>query len=137
MIISERIVNRTTSAQGVGQGHMLHTCAEYLPTKVRIITSVYIVVAQTTPQVIAPVNLMTTERNPGLHQGIFTVMDHTMEQTPKIWEYPEEIHENLHILRLAHTENSTNYIPPGQQVQTNNPFPYRDYRYDLNGAGHQ
>ena len=27
MIISGRIVNRTTSVTDVGQGHMLHTCA--------------------------------------------------------------------------------------------------------------
>ena len=35
------------------------------------------------------------------------------------------------------TENVGNYMPTGQQIHTNNPFPYRDYRYDQNGAGHQ
>ena len=54
-------------------------------------------VAHTTPQVIAPVSPTTTGKNPGLHQGISTVMDHTMEQIPKILEYPEEMHEILQI----------------------------------------
>ena len=35
------------------------------------------------------------------------------------------------------TENSGNYIPSGQQLCTNNPFPYRDYKYDQNRAGNQ
>ena len=57
----------------------------------------YIVVAQTTPQVPAPVSPTTTGKNPGLHQGISTVMDHTMEQILKIREYAEEMHEILQI----------------------------------------
>ena len=81
----------------VGQGHMLHTCTEHLPKKVRIITSVYIVVAQTTPQVIAPVSPTTTGKKPGLHKGISKVMVHTTEQILKTQNYPEEICRVLHI----------------------------------------
>ena len=35
------------------------------------------------------------------------------------------------------TKNSGNYMPAGQQVHTNNPFPHRDYRYYQNRAGCQ
>ena len=97
MIISGRIVNKIISAPSVDQDHMLHICAEYQYIKVGTITSVYIVVAHTTPQVIASVSPMTTEKNPGLHQGISTAMDHTTEQMPKIWKYSEEMHRILQV----------------------------------------
>ena len=40
-------------------------------------------------------------------------------------------------LRPANTENSGNYISAGQQVHPNDPFPYKEYRYDQNRTGHQ
>ena len=40
-------------------------------------------------------------------------------------------------LRPANTENSGKYIPAGQQVHLNDPFPYKDYSYDQDRAGHQ
>ena len=55
------------------------------------------VAAHTTSQEIAPASPMTTERNPGQHHRIATVMDHIMEQILKIWEYPEEIRGILQI----------------------------------------
>ena len=82
MITSERIVTRTTSVTDVGQGHMLHTCAEHLPTQVRAIIFACTVVAKTTPQVTAPVSPVTTGKNPGQHQGTSTVLDYILEQVP-------------------------------------------------------
>ena len=40
-------------------------------------------------------------------------------------------------LRPANTKDLRKYWPAGQQVQVNNPFPYKDYRYDQERAGHQ
>ena len=40
-------------------------------------------------------------------------------------------------LRPANTENLGKYISAGQQVHINDPFPYKDYRYDQDRAGHQ
>ena len=37
MITSERIVAKITSAQNVGQGHILHKCIEHLQTQVKVI----------------------------------------------------------------------------------------------------
>ena len=37
----------------------------------------------------------------------------------------------------AQAKHLGNYASAGQQVHTNNTFPYRDYRYDQNEAGHQ
>ena len=95
IIITERIVNRTTSVTDVGQGHMLHTCAEHLPTQVRAIIFVCTVVAKITPQVTTPVSPMTTVKSPGQHQGTSTVLDHILEQIPKIWEFHKETHGTL------------------------------------------
>ena len=64
-------------------------------------------------------------------------MDHTTEQIPKTQEYPEEIHRILPISGQYLPKKLENYIPAGQQVHTNNPFPYRDYRNDQNRAGCQ
>ena len=95
MIISERTVNRTTSVTDVGQGHMLHTCAKHLPKQVRAIIYVCTVVAKTTPQLTAPVSPMTTGKSQGQHQGTSIVLDHILEQTPKIQEFHEEKHGTL------------------------------------------
>lgn len=40
-------------------------------------------VAKTTPLAAVPVGPMTTEKNPGQHQGISIVMDHTMKLVSK------------------------------------------------------
>ena len=89
-IITGRIVSKITFAQNVGEGHMLHECAEHLPTQVKIIIFVCTVVAKTTLQVIAPVGPTTTGKNLNQHQGTFTVLDHILEQMLKIWEFHEE-----------------------------------------------
>ena len=62
MTTTGRIVDKITTVQNVGQGHMLQECAKHLLTQVRI-KFVYTVVAKTTPQVIALVGPMITGRS--------------------------------------------------------------------------
>ena len=40
-------------------------------------------------------------------------------------------------LRPANTKHLGKYVLAGQQVHINDPFPYKDYRYDQDRAGHQ
>ena len=116
-------------ALGVDQDHMLHICAQHQQTLVGVIIFVYTVVAYTTPHVIASASLKTKGRNPGQHQGISIVMDHTTEQIPKIWEFHKEIHRILHIPEkqpLKIQEITPQLDNRYTQVVL---FPYRDYNY--------
>ena len=131
MIILGKTVTRKSSALGVGQDHMLHTCAEHHQIQVTVV-SLCTVAAHTTPQEIAPAGPTTTGRNPGQHHGISTVMDHIMEQILKIWEYPEEIHGILqisgqHPLRIW--EITSQLVNRYTSNNVNVSFSYRDYRY--------
>ena len=65
MNISGRIVSKITSAQNVGQGHMLHECVEHQPTQVKVIIFACPVVAKNTLQVTAPVGSMTAGKSLG------------------------------------------------------------------------
>ena len=73
---------------------MLYTCVEHLPRQVRAIIFVCTVVAKMTLQVIALVGPTTTERSLGQHQGISMVLDHTLEQIPKIQEFHSFKHQD-------------------------------------------
>ena len=89
MIISGRTVARIIFALGVGKDHMLHTCAEHQQR----IMSAYTVAAHIIPWETAPVSPTTTEKSLGLHHGIFTVKDLTMEQILKIWDCHKEFQQ--------------------------------------------
>ena len=100
MIILGKTIVRTTSAPGVDQDLMLHTCAEHCWTWETTL-SVFTVRVHSTPWVITPVSPMTTGRNPGLHHKILTVMDQIREWILKIQDYHEEIKHNLQIYPMA------------------------------------
>ena len=78
--------------QNVGQGHMLHGCALYLPIQVKLIIFAYNVVAKTTLQVTVPVGPMITERKLDQHQGTSTILDHILKLILKIQEFHKEAH---------------------------------------------
>ena len=118
---------------------MLHTCAECHQAQVTVI-SVYTVAAHTIPQVIAPAGPMTTGRNPGQHHWDLHSQGPYYGANTKSSGVPRGNTWNSMNPRPASTKNHGNYIPDRQQVYTNNTnisFPYRDYRYDQNRAGHQ
>ena len=57
--------------------------------------------------------LNDNRKNSGLHQGIFTVLDHTMEQIPKTWQYPEEKMKYYKFQASTH-QKLGNYASAGQ-----------------------
>ena len=136
MINLEKIVTRTTSVTVVGQGYMLYMC--WAPTNTGKSNNICVYCGSknhTWGNCTSQPN-DNREEPRSTQRDLHSLGPHLGANTEYSGVIGGNTWKSTHF-RPAPTKNLGNYIPAGQQVCTNNPFPYSDYRYDQNEAGHQ